>query len=56
MLKDLLLLEIFAFTSWLFGHVEKRFDKKAMVDFEIHDVIDWRVNNYHTHIIQYLKN
>ena len=40
-LKALLVLEIFTFLSWLFAYVEKRFDKKAMVNFNIYDVTDW---------------
>ena len=34
MLKALFVLEIFTFLSWLFGYVEKRLDKKAMVNFK----------------------
>ena len=33
-----------------FGHLEKRLDKKAKVDFKIHDAISWERNNYNTHI------
>ena len=54
-LKALLVLEIFTFLSWLFAYVEKRFDKKAMVNFNIYDVTDWTSNKYNTHIAQYLK-
>ena len=46
MLKALFVLEIFTFLSWLFGYVEKRLDKKAMVNFKIYDVTDWTTNNY----------
>ena len=37
------------------GYIEKRLDKKAMVNFKIHEVTDWTRNNYNTHITQYLK-
>ena len=46
MLKALFVLEIFSFLSWLFGYVEKRFDKKAEVHSKIYDVPDWTINNY----------
>ena len=55
MLKALFVLEIFTFLSWLFGYVEKRLDKKAMVNFKIYDVKDWTTNNRNTYITQYLK-
>ena len=50
------------FCSWyiyifvlLFGYVEKRLEKKAIVNFKTHDVKDWTTNNYNTHIAQYLQ-
>ena len=46
MLKALFVLEIFTFLLRLFGYVEKRFDKKAMVK---------TANNYNAHIGQYLS-
>ena len=52
MLKALFVLEILTF--WFFGFIEKRLDKKAMVNFKIYDVTDWTINNYCTHIAQYL--
>ena len=55
MLKAHLIFEILTFTSWLFGYVEKRLDKKAMVDFKVYDVTDWTTNDHNTHIAQYLK-
>ena len=39
-LKALFVLEVFTFFSWLFGCVEKQFDKKAMVNFKMYDVTD----------------
>ena len=42
-LKALFVLEIFL--SRLFSHVEKRFDKKAKVNFKIYDVTDWTTNS-----------
>ena len=38
MIKAFFVLEIFIFLSWLFGYVEKRLDKKAMVNFKIYDI------------------
>ena len=55
MFKVLFVLEIFPCLSWLFGYLEKLFDKKAMVNFKIYDVTDWRINNYNAHINEYLK-
>ena len=40
MLKTRFVLEIFTFLFLLFGYVEKRLDKKAMVNFKIYDVAD----------------
>ena len=51
--KALFVLEIFTFLYWLFGYVEKRLDKKAMINYKIYDVIQWATNNYNTHIAQY---
>ena len=55
MLKVLFVYEMFTFLSWLFGYIEKRLTKKAMVNFKIYDVTDWTSNNYNKHIAQYLK-
>ena len=55
MLKALFALEIFTFLVRLFGWVEKWLDKKAMVNFEIHEVTDWTKNNCNMHIAQYLN-
>ena len=56
MLRALFVLDIFTFLSLNFGYVEKRLDKKAMVDFKIYDVTDWKANNCNTHIAQYFKS
>ena len=47
---------IFKFLSWLFGHVEKRLDKKDKVEvyFKICDVTIWLTSNSDTHVAQYL--
>ena len=37
MLKVIFVLEILSFLSWRFGYVEKRLDKKAMVNFKIYE-------------------
>ena len=49
--KLFLFLTYSEFLSWLFGYVEKRFDKKALV----YDVTNWATNNYYIYIAQYLK-
>ena len=38
------------FLSWLFGLVEKRLDKKAMVNFKIYDITNWTTNNCNTYL------
>ena len=55
MLMVLFVLMSFIFCPDFSGHVEKRFDKKAKVNFEIHDVADWQTNSFNTYIAQYLK-
>ena len=55
MLKALLVPEILKLLPSLFGCVEKRLDKKAMVNFKIYDVIDLTANNSNTQITQCLK-
>ena len=37
-----------------FGYVGKRLDKRAKVNKNYY-VINWKTNNYNTHIAQYLK-
>ena len=54
-LKALFVLEIFQFSFWIFGHVEKRRNKKAKVNFEIYDVTNWITNNFDIYIARYLK-
>ena len=48
MSKALFVLEIFKCLSWLFGYVEKRPGNKWSTK-------DWTINNYNTHIAQYVK-
>ena len=55
MSKALFVLKVFNFLSCLFGHVEKRLDKKSEVNFKIYDVTDGKTNNYNTHVAQYPK-
>ena len=55
MFKALLIPQIFTLLSWLFGHVEKQLDKKAMVNFKIYDITDQTKFNYNTYTAQYLK-
>ena len=52
--KTLLVLKIFKFLSWLFGHVAKRLDLKD-VSFKFDDVTAWLTNKCNTHIVQYLE-
>ena len=48
-------LKIFIFFSPdISNHVGKCLDKKAKVNFKIYGVIKWKINNYNTHIVQYL--
>ena len=37
------------------GHIGKRRDKKAKVNFKIYDVTDWGTNDDNANIAQYLK-
>ena len=53
--KALLVLKIFKFLSWLFGHAAKQLDKKDKVNFKFYDVTAWLVNNRNTDIAQYFK-
>ena len=55
MLKDVFVLEVLTFLSWLFGDAKNWLDKKAKVNFKIFDVTDWTVNNYNTHTEQHLQ-
>ena len=60
MLKELFFLQIIIVVSYLsifhlFCYVEKRFVKKVKLNFKIYDVTAWAINNYKTHIAQYLK-
>ena len=55
-LKTLFVVKVFEFSSSLFGHIEKRLDKKAKVNFKNYDVINWETSYYKIlHITQYLK-
>ena len=54
-LKALFVLEIFIFSPWIFGYVEKHLDQKAEINFKIYDAVDWTTNNYNTNVAQYLK-
>ena len=48
-LNALFVLKIFKFLSLLLGHVEKGLDLKDKVNFKIHDVTAWLINNCITH-------
>ena len=44
MLKALFVFEVLTFMFWRFVYVEKRLDKKAMINFKILDAADWSTN------------
>ena len=54
-LKVLFVFDIIIFLLCLFGYVEKRLDKKTMVNYKIYDVTDWSTNNCNIEVAQYLK-
>ena len=54
-LKALVVLKIFKFLSWFFGHVKKKLDETDKVNFQIYNVTTWLINKWNTHISQYLK-
>ena len=54
MSKALFVLEISTFLYWLFGHIEKRPEKKTKVNFKTYDVTGWATNNYNTFLVKYL--
>ena len=55
-MKALLLLKYLHFCSNFFGHVGKRLEKKANVNFKTYDITDCTTNNYNPHIVaQYLR-
>ena len=53
--KALFVLKVLKFLSGLFGHSEKRLEKKDKVNFKICDVAIWETNNYNTHIAQFAQ-
>ena len=53
MLKALFVVEVFTFSPWRFGYVEKQLYKKAKVNFKIYDPTDCTTNNYNTNITHY---
>ena len=54
--SSFLFLRYLNFCPDIFGHVRKRLDKKAKVNFKIYGVINWETNNCNSHVAQYLKN
>ena len=54
-LKAALVLKIFTFFSWLFGHVEKMAWLEDRLILKNYDVTTWLTNNCNTHITQYLE-
>ena len=54
-LRVLFAIEIFTFLSWLFGYVEKRFDKKVKINFKMYEVAAWTINSSNACTVQHLK-
>ena len=50
MLKALIVREVFTFLPWFLDYVEKRHEKKVVVNFKIYDVTNWTTNNYNADI------
>ena len=55
-LKDLFILKLFKYLSWIFGLVEKKAYMKDNFNFEFYDETAWLTKNYNTHFAQYLMN
>ena len=53
-LKALFILKIFKSVLTFWSCREKQLDYKDKVNFKIYDVTTWLINNYNTHIAQYL--
>ena len=49
--KALFVLTIVKFLSWQFSHVGKQLGKKAKVNFNIYDIINWFASNYNAHTL-----
>ena len=54
-LKALFILKIFKSCPEFFGHVGRRLDKRAKVNFKIYDITNLVTNNSNTHFTKYLK-
>ena len=54
-LEALFVLKIFKFCHYFLVMQKKRLDWKDKVNFKIHDVTTWLLNNCNAHIAQYLK-
>ena len=48
-------MSLLKFLFWIFGHAEKRLDKKAQVNFKIYDTANLITNNFSRHITRYHK-
>ena len=55
-LKALFVLKYFSFCLEFLIMYKKWLDEKPKVNFKIYDVKTWLINNYNTHVAQYLKN
>ena len=54
--KALFGFEIFSFFVLTFGSVEKRLQKKVMINFQIYDVTGWTKNNNNLNIARYSRS
>ena len=54
--KALFGFEIFSFFVLTFGSVEKRLQKKVMINFQIYDVTGWTKNNNNVNIARYSRS
>ena len=53
MIKGLSVLKILKVFPDFCGHVGKRLDDTAKINFKIYDVTDWEASDLNTHIAQY---
>ena len=55
-LKALFVLKYLSFCLEFLIMYKKWLDEKPKVNFKIYDVKTWQINNYNTHVAQYLTN
>ena len=54
-LKVLFVFKMIKFLPGLFGHAERRLDRKSKIDFKNDDVTTWETNICNKNIVQYLQ-